>query len=1112
LLSTYAILDDLIPPENGVSWNDLNMMSKIMMNLGVKPQIKIKITKSTIDPKGSGSGNTKRSARAAPVFYTFSSFVYAKVCDMILRNQGQALVAIFIRIYAALGGTTTKGLVSDLKITLANFSKIAASQGIRGLVLYLKVCYVCLQQNITGHIGDSPNEPRVSRTRSGIPRVFPTSFRRKIQSHSAIFVRFALTMLSIYRDLSFKGKLKLSTITNPSTAKSGTLSMMIGLIPRFHKLFVAPVQPKGGFRAWLKGRFSYFPISTSSPSSSGIWPGSHPTNLLRAARSLTDKQVNDLATLNKLTVSDGIIHPNEMIGRVRTDPDYVGTEMVWVSKGIPTGKLGLKLEAAGKVRVFAMIDPWSQWCLYPFHKGIFRIISRYPDIDGTFNQLKPLKRAWAHMTNKSYGLFSMDLSAATDRLPIALQIPLISSVFGFDMVEAKAWADILVNREYVLPQSAAKFSDGAVPAAVTYNCGQPMGGYSSWPMLAITHHFIVQVAAWTSGVTPKDKIFKGYAVLGDDIVIYDKIVASAYHSLILSLGVECNLSKSIISPKGLGMEFAKRIFLKGGIDISPAPLKEFYSAMGSVNALIEYGRKYKLTTTSLVKVAGFGYKVIASCNKPFHKITNLKVRYLIFNDFITNPKLVTAALRSRALGISSSQFSHYILDYAKAFALDLIKRYELILTNHNLIFGGMFNRITKSTILDQLFDLWAIPYHKRMFERYLMGHTHLKDCLSYEYRDATGFLFARARWENLWKILKTDDDRINYAVKAIQAWIKIDKDMIFDEKGLKPELIIPNHLKVPKRPGFPGLHRLQLAWTKFFNLRRKLFPPYGPVFIPTAEGNTREMKMGSFMIPISIVVSMLKSVVASLFFKRLAKPPILPRIFPFITRKITSAKWSIGYRSIAWLLCGEMMISSIIFLVMTVLALIYFKGETEAWALFWPIWLTFSKTAISSLESMKGFFNGWSLYYSSTPVPYGTFSFLTVRYIIFMSSLSTWFVGQTDAMLNCIDAVTLAYNDGFIACLGALTGRIYFWWVKPFLGYLMFPITYAGGWRFNFNYEVVQVIHNIWIEAWKCFDLLFYGLPLDPWIFTDFTLISDSLEATSPVASSSDIEDDTSSV
>lgn len=38
------------------------------------------------------------------------------------------------------------------------------------------------------------------------------------------------------------------------------------------------------------------------------------------------------------------------------------------------GRLGLKFEAAGKVRVFAMVDPFTNWVLRPLHKWIFRLI------------------------------------------------------------------------------------------------------------------------------------------------------------------------------------------------------------------------------------------------------------------------------------------------------------------------------------------------------------------------------------------------------------------------------------------------------------------------------------------------------------------------------------------------------------------------------------------------------------------------------------------------------------------------------------------------------------------------------------------------------------------
>lgn len=62
-----------------------------------------------------------------------------------------------------------------------------------------------------------------------------------------------------------------------------------------------------------------------------------------------------------------------------------------------------------------------------------------------------------------------------------------------------------------------------------YSVGQPMGALSSWGMLALTHHFIVQVAANRLGTFPDG--FKDYAVLGDDIVIANKAVANVYHSL-----------------------------------------------------------------------------------------------------------------------------------------------------------------------------------------------------------------------------------------------------------------------------------------------------------------------------------------------------------------------------------------------------------------------------------------------------------------------------------------------------------------------------------------------------------------------------------------------------
>jgi len=57
---------------------------------------------------------------------------------------------------------------------------------------------------------------------------------------------------------------------------------------------------------------------------------------------------------------------------------------------LPCGKLGLKMEAAGKVRVFAMVECWTQWILGPLHEWLFQKLSNLPS-DGTFDQFAPVQ-------------------------------------------------------------------------------------------------------------------------------------------------------------------------------------------------------------------------------------------------------------------------------------------------------------------------------------------------------------------------------------------------------------------------------------------------------------------------------------------------------------------------------------------------------------------------------------------------------------------------------------------------------------------------------------------------------------------------------------------------
>lgn len=106
-----------------------------------------------------------------------------------------------------------------------------------------------------------------------------------------------------------------------------------------------------------------------------------------------------------------------------------------------------------------------------------------------------------------------------------------------------------------------------------------MGALSSWAMLALTHHVVVRIAARRVGL----KDFTHYAILGDDIVIANDLVAASYHSLVTeSLGVEINLFKSLRSSECF--EYAKRLVTVSG-EVTPIGPKNILLALKSLNGI-----------------------------------------------------------------------------------------------------------------------------------------------------------------------------------------------------------------------------------------------------------------------------------------------------------------------------------------------------------------------------------------------------------------------------------------------------------------------------------------------------------------------------------------------
>lgn len=124
---------------------------------------------------------------------------------------------------------------------------------------------------------------------------------------------------------------------------------------------------------------------------------------------------------------------------------------------------------------------------------------------------------------------------------------------------------MLVERDYDVSQKVSE--KYGLESSYRYAVGQPMGAYSSWAMLAITHHYIVQCSAFYAQVTDGSTWFTGYELLGDDINIFNAKVAAVYLQIMQGLGVEINQKKSVIDLKGHVTEFAKRTAING-LDVS----------------------------------------------------------------------------------------------------------------------------------------------------------------------------------------------------------------------------------------------------------------------------------------------------------------------------------------------------------------------------------------------------------------------------------------------------------------------------------------------------------------------------------------------------------------
>jgi hypothetical protein len=346
------------------------------------------------------------------------------------------------------------------------------------------------------------------------------------------------------------------------------------------------------------------------------------------------------------------------------------------------GKLSFKVEPAGKIRVFAMVDCFTQWLLAPLHKGIFNFLRKIPE-DATHDQDLILSTFVERIRDsKILKVYSFDLTAATDRIPVSAQALILDTML--DKAYGADWSSFLVDRWYQLstpswdPSAISCASLGIDPEkekdnpylslklskpdksgkripyvdAVKYATGQPMGALSSWAMLALTHHVMVRMAALRAGY----REFSFYLVLGDDLVIADEKVAAHYLAIAKEWDVEINLSKSILSDNG-SLEFAKRFVYKYQ-DVSDLSFREMAVAKHDIRGLLQlFNRITRFRNTrisELLSFLGHGYKALSRINTKYNKLSKSMPKALLL---VSYPGMLFSRLSSYKEWLFSSSFN-----------------------------------------------------------------------------------------------------------------------------------------------------------------------------------------------------------------------------------------------------------------------------------------------------------------------------------------------------------------------------------------------------------------------------------------------------------------------
>lgn len=425
------------------------------------------------------------------------------------------------------------------------------SCGLKWTIVQLKE----LRMLIVHYLNGKPATPtRIVGMKRGLPKALGP-LRKYVESLDPDLIRHVLTILSIYRNERVDGVPNTSSISQGPTYSLADANATVEEVCKTLKecrIVLGEPNTKSLHFTDKSGPLGKALISA--------WPEARqlPEDMLESICELEPGLKDRLDILRSDSQEANFnAYCEHYKKKLRINPEHTLRRLTYLP------------DKEGKLRLVAIFDYWSQCALRPLHIALNKRLRRFRGTDCTFDQGLFLSNVESASEWCCY-----DLVAATDRLPMLLQERVITSLKGETF--AKHWKRLMVGFDFIPSWDEKK--------RIKYETGQPMGAYSSWPIMALCHHLIVLTAARLEGYDPRT--FREYNILGDDVVIFNKRVGSRYKELIHSLGVEINQFKTI--EDGNVLEFAKRLFYKKK-EVTPITLNSLKEAPDIYN-LVHFWR------------------------------------------------------------------------------------------------------------------------------------------------------------------------------------------------------------------------------------------------------------------------------------------------------------------------------------------------------------------------------------------------------------------------------------------------------------------------------------------------------------------------------------------